>query len=254
MGASALGHQIGVNGESVIGYFYNPMHAIIHPGSISGTITAPPSKSIMQRVCAAMWVMGGNIVIKNPGSSADDNVLIALLRQAGCKIAMAPNGAMVIEAIPARMHTLEVAHFGESGLAARMCTPVLALAGREVQLTGDESLLGRPMDFLKEVLPALGVSVHMDGAGLPATINGRLMPGNIEVDGSVSSQFITGLLMAYAGAAASDVTIRVRNPVSKPYIDLTLQVMKDMGLPVPTNNDYSSFYFSPNAVQATKPA
>jgi 3-phosphoshikimate 1-carboxyvinyltransferase len=73
-------------------------------------------------------------------------------------------------------------------------------------------------------------------------IKGPLKPVNIEVDGSLSSQFLTGLLMAYGAAGAADVSIHVRNLKSKPYIDLTLQVMKDFGVEV-ENRDYESFYF-----------
>ncbi|HEY0042763.1 MAG TPA: 3-phosphoshikimate 1-carboxyvinyltransferase, partial [Flavisolibacter sp.] len=63
-------------------------------------------------------------------------------------------------------------------------------------------------------------------------------------DGSLSSQFLTGLLFAYASSKANDVTITVNNLQSKPYIDLTLQVMKDFGLPIPVNDNYQSFTFS----------
>jgi 3-phosphoshikimate 1-carboxyvinyltransferase len=71
-----------------------------------------------------------------------------------------------------------------------------------------------------------------------------LQPGNIEIDGSLSSQFLTGLLFAFSAAQASDVTISVNNLNSKPYIDLTLQVMKDFGMAIPVNNNYQSFSFA----------
>jgi 3-phosphoshikimate 1-carboxyvinyltransferase len=77
-------------------------------------------------------------------------------------------------------------------------------------------------------------------------IQGPLQPGDIEVDGSLSSQFLTGLLMAYGAAGANNVTIRVKNLKSKPYIDLTLQVMKHFGWNV-ENNNYQSFHFSNTA-------
>jgi 3-phosphoshikimate 1-carboxyvinyltransferase len=79
-------------------------------------------------------------------------------------------------------------------------------------------------------------------------IKGPLQPQNIEVDGSLSSQFLTGLLLAYASSEARDVTIKVNNLNSRPYIDLTLQVMKDFGLKIPTNNNYRSFHFDSTAL------
>ena len=75
-------------------------------------------------------------------------------------------------------------------------------------------------------------------------IQGPLEPTDIEIDGSLSSQFLTGLLMAYAAADAKDVSIKVKNLKSKPYIDLTLDVMKQYGLKVPENRNYEEFYFA----------
>jgi len=75
-------------------------------------------------------------------------------------------------------------------------------------------------------------------------IQGPLAPKNITIDGSLSSQFLTGLLMAYAASDAKDVSITVSNLKSRPYIDLTLNVMKQFGLKVPENKNYESFYFN----------
>jgi 3-phosphoshikimate 1-carboxyvinyltransferase len=78
---------------------------------------------------------------------------------------------------------------------------------------------------------------------LPLTIKGPLEPKNIQVDGSLSSQFLTGLLFAFSAAEAKDVTISVTNLASKPYVDLTLEILKKFGLKTPINNNYTSFYF-----------
>jgi 3-phosphoshikimate 1-carboxyvinyltransferase len=79
---------------------------------------------------------------------------------------------------------------------------------------------------------------------LPLQLKGPLVPADIRTDGSLSSQFLTGLLMAYAACDAKDVTIEVANLKSKPYVDLTLTVMREFGLKIPVNNNYQSFYFS----------
>jgi 3-phosphoshikimate 1-carboxyvinyltransferase len=71
-----------------------------------------------------------------------------------------------------------------------------------------------------------------------------LIPVNIQTDGSLSSQFLTGLLLAYSAANAANVTIGVANLKSRPYIDLTLSVMRAFGLKVPENREYQQFYFS----------
>ncbi len=214
----------------------------ICPGSLRGAVTAPPSKSVMQRICAAIWVRGGSIRILNPGRSADDLALLALMESAGCTIRSDASGALRIDALKAASHTLDRAFFGESGLAARMCIPILALAGRRVLLEGQESLSRRPMQFFETVLPQLGVSMSLQDGHLPGAMSGRLEPSSIVVDGSLSSQFVTGLLMAYSGAGAREVTIGVQNPVSRPYMDLTLAVMRQAGLPTPTATG-EGYYF-----------
>jgi 3-phosphoshikimate 1-carboxyvinyltransferase len=131
---------------------------------------------------------------------------------------------------------------GESGLGIRMFAPIMALTDREIIITGEGSLLSRPMDFFDTVFPQLGITVESNAGKLPLRIRGPLQPRNIEIDGSLSSQFLTGLLMAYAGAGANGVAITVKNLKSKPYIDLTLDVMKRFGWNV-GNRDYKEFYF-----------
>src|SRR5438046_10400603 len=82
-------------------------------------------------------------------------------------------------------------------------------------------------------------------------IQGPLQPKTIEIDGSLSSQFLTGLLMAYSAADATDVSIKVNNLTSKPYIDLTLDVMKQFGLKVPENRNYEEFIFHNESSQVS---
>jgi 3-phosphoshikimate 1-carboxyvinyltransferase len=120
---------------------------------------------------------------------------------------------------------------------------------------GEGSLVLRPMDFFDEVLPQLGVQIHSNQGRLPLKIEGPILPRDITIDGSLSSQFLTGLLMAYAASDASDVSIKVNNLKSRPYIDLTLQVMKSFGLKLPVNNHYEEFYFpaSDRANGSTEP-
>jgi 3-phosphoshikimate 1-carboxyvinyltransferase len=82
------------------------------------------------------------------------------------------------------------------------------------------------MDFFDEILPELGVSIQSNNGRLPLIIKGPAQPRDIEIDGSLSSQFLTGLLLAYAASGVENVTITVNNLKSLPYIDLTLKVME----------------------------
>jgi 3-phosphoshikimate 1-carboxyvinyltransferase len=87
------------------------------------------------------------------------------------------------------------------------------------------------------------VKIKSNEGKLPMTVQGPLVPATIEVDGSLSSQFLTGLLMAYSAAGAKDVSIKVNNLKSKPYIALTLDVMKQFGMNVPENKNFEEFIF-----------
>ena len=233
------------------------MIVTIQPSILSGTIHAPASKSSMQRACAAALVRKGISVIHNPGTSNDDKAALSIIREMGCEITINTN-ELIIDSSKAFIHSTSNIHnvtstinCGESGLSIRMFTPIVALSKNKITINGEGSLLKRPMDFFDEILPQLNVVINSNQGKLPLQINGPLQPKNIEIDGSLSSQFLTGLLMAYAAADANNVSIKVNDLKSKPYVDLTLKVMKDFDLHVPANNNYESFTFNKSINQQT---
>ena len=233
------------------------MIVTIQPSILSGTIHAPASKSSMQRACAAALVRKGISVIHNPGTSNDDKAALSIIREMGCEITINTN-ELIIDSSKAFIHSTSNIHnvtsiinCGESGLSIRMFTPIVALSKNKITINGEGSLLKRPMDFFDEILPQLNVVINSNQGKLPLQINGPLQPKNIEIDGSLSSQFLTGLLMAYAAADANNVSIKVNDLKSKPYVDLTLKVMKDFDLHVPANNNYESFTFNKPINQQT---
>ncbi|HVY76108.1 MAG TPA: 3-phosphoshikimate 1-carboxyvinyltransferase [Puia sp.] len=220
------------------------MHVTVSPSHIEGTIFAPASKSSMQRACAAALACRGESIVRNPGISNDDNAAIGVIRTLGAKVENRGDGALHISSSGVRPVNRFV-NCGESGLGIRMFAPLVALSEDEMTIEGEGSLLSRPMHFFDEIFPQLGVKVQSNQGRLPLQLKGPLKPANIQTDGSLSSQFLTGLLMAFAAADARDVSIGVTNLKSRPYIDLTLKVMRDFGLKVPENRNYKSFYFLP---------
>jgi 3-phosphoshikimate 1-carboxyvinyltransferase len=201
----------------------------------------------MQRACAAALLQHGTTILHNPGKSNDDLAAIDVITKLGATVTNAANGDLVIVSDGIKPKNNEV-NCGESGLGIRMFTPIAALSSETITLNGSGSLLTRPMDFFDQTLPQLGVKIASQDGKLPLRIQGPLVPANIEVDGSLSSQFLTGLLMAYGAAGAKDVTITVKDLKSKPYIDLTLQVMKHFGWEVRHEN-YERFLFSGDAAR-----
>ena len=218
------------------------MKVTIQPSAVSGNVFAPASKSSMQRACAAALVHKGQSIIRNAGVSNDDQAALHVIKALGAVINAQADGSLQIISDGIKPVTDQI-NCGESGLGIRMFTPVIALSRQSITINGEGSLLSRPMNFFDEILPQLGVQVTSQNGRLPIRLQGPLQPKNITIDGSLSSQFLTGLLMAYSAVDANNVTIKATNLKSKPYIDLTLQVMEAFQLNIPVNNNYEDFEF-----------
>ena len=208
------------------------------PGTLSGSIAAPPSKSSMQRAVACALLAEGESVIRNPSFCDDALAAMDLARGLGAvvdqghdsvRIHGAPgfSGAAARTADPG-MDTLHLS-CGESGLCMRMFSPVVALLPGTRVLGAEGSLGRRPMDMVAPALQALGASVETAGGLPPLRIGGPLHGGSIRVDAHASSQLLTGLLIALPCVPESS-SIMVDNPVSTGYLDLTLDTMRAFGV------------------------
>ncbi len=222
------------------------MRAIVHPSKLSGSQIAPASKSSMQRACAASLIHVGKTIIHNPGHSNDDLAALDVIQKLGALVEIdnASNenaGSIVVHSNGVKPIGPSM-NCGESGLGIRMFTPIAALSSELINIEGKGSLVKRPMHFFDEILPLVGVKVNSQNGFLPIQIQGPLVPANITIDGSLSSQFLTGMLMAYAATDAQDVEIKVVDLKSKPYIDLTLAVLNAFGWKVEHTN-YENFRF-----------
>ncbi|MFR8163438.1 MAG: 3-phosphoshikimate 1-carboxyvinyltransferase [Alistipes finegoldii] len=132
----------------------------------------------------------------------------------------------------------KVLHVGESGLATRLFTPIASLCGMPVTIEGRGTLLRRPMHMMIDPLRRLGVRVRDNDGYLPFEVRGPIRGGEIDVDGSVSSQFITGLLLALP-LSQHDTTLHVRSAVSTPYLDMTVDTAARFGVEI-CHNDYKA--------------
>jgi 3-phosphoshikimate 1-carboxyvinyltransferase len=228
------------------------MRATVHPSKLSGSQIAPASKSSMQRACAASLIHVGKTIIHNPGHSNDDLAALDVIQKLGAIIETAKlaNEKVKVGSILVNSNGVKpigpAMNCGESGLGIRMFTPIAALSSELISIEGKGSLVKRPMHFFDEILPLVGVKVKSQKGFLPIEIQGPLVPANITIDGSLSSQFLTGMLMAYAATDAQDVEIKVIDLKSKPYIDLTLAVLNAFGWKVEHTN-YESFRFLAHA-------
>jgi len=125
------------------------MIVTIQPSTVHGNITAPASKSSMQRACAAALVRKGISVIHNPGISNDDKAALSIIENLGAGIKKIED-SIEIDSSNFNNSPLEAGgiNCGESGLSIRMFTPIVALSHQEITINGSGSLVTRPMDFL----------------------------------------------------------------------------------------------------------
>lgn len=177
---------------------------------LKGTVIAPPSKSAAHRALICSFLAGGGTVspiINSKDMEATVGVIDALKR-----------GDSTLDCI-------------ESGSTLRFMIPVAAAMGKEVTFVGQGRLPQRPIGEYLELLPKHNVNVKSDG-GLPLTISGKLKNGSYEISGDVSSQYVTGLLLALADLEGDSAVILTTPLQSKPYVDMTVKVMKDYGVEI----------------------
>jgi len=201
----------------------------VRPGRVAGEIRAPASKSVMLRAVAAALLAEGETAIVNPSDCDDARAALGVARALGAAVTEGDDRALRIEG--GLDPTGEALDCDESGLAARMFPAIAALSERELTLSGSGTLLGRPVEAIVEPLRQLGAFCETSWGRLPIRVRGPLQGGEARVDGTLRSQFLTGLLLALP-LAPRDSRLDVRGLVSRPYIDLTLEVLGHFGIEV----------------------
>ena len=216
------------------------MDKSVSAGSIKGTITPPSSKSYAQRAIALSLLTQGRTTLRNLEFCKDTRSALKCIEALGAKVEYIDESTITIEG--GLRPTSATLHVGESGLATRLFTPIASLNPTPITIEGEGTLLYRPMTMMIEPLRQLGVEVKDGGGFLPIEVKGPIHGGEICVDGSVSSQFITGLLLALP-LAEEDTTLHVSSPVSTPYIDMTIDTARRFGVEIMHNEgDYTQFF------------
>lgn len=202
----------------------------IGPQKLQGIIQIPASKSDGQRALLAAALAQGKSVLSGLGISDDENAMKAAIQQLGAVVTENNEGNTEIEG-GLNLENSIVISAGESGLGIRLLTAVSAAFDQEVTVEGRGSLVSRPMDFFGEVLPKFGVEVKTNEGKLPISVRGPLTGAKLEVDGSLSSQFISGCLMALP-LAKSESVLTALNLASVPYVKMTLQTLSKFGIKI----------------------
>jgi 3-phosphoshikimate 1-carboxyvinyltransferase len=210
---------------------------IPHLTGAHGTVHLPGSKSISNRVLLLAALSRGKTVVHDLLASDDTAVMLAALKQMGCSVEQAGQTA-VIGGLGGKLVNAQGKLFmGNAGTAMRPLTAALALMGGDYELSGVPRMHERPIGDLVDALRQLGCSIDYLGTdGFPPL---HLKPGKlalnkpIAVRGDVSSQFLTALLMALPLVAEQDIRLEVTGElISKPYIEITLNLLARFGIRV----------------------
>lgn len=205
------------------------MKKSIAPSRIEGAISAPPSKSMMQRITAAALLAESQTTeIRNPSFSTDCVASLHVAQTLGAEVTVHKDRVVIRGGLSPAAEELSC---GESGLCLRMFTPIASLWPGPLTLHGEGTLLTRPMGMMEAPLRNLGVRCLTQNGFPPVKVQGPLRGGRTEVDGSISSQFLSGLLMALPKARINSELL-VQNLRSASYIDMTLKVLDSCGIRV----------------------
>lgn len=218
---------------------------------ISGEVHLPGSKSISNRVLLLSALAKGTTQISNLLDSDDVRHMLNALTTLGVRYQLSEcRTKCTIEGLAGlfRAQQLLEIFLGNAGTAMRPLTAALAASELEVTLTGEPRMYERPIGHLVDALRQWQADIHyLQQEGYPPLqIKGKsLKGGKLSIDGSISSQFLTAVLMVAPLLDGDSEIIITGDLVSKPYIDITLALMQRFGVTV-TNNQYQSFYVKGN--------
>jgi len=222
--------------------------------AVEGTINLPGSKSLSNRALLLAALAKGTTKVANLLDSDDIRHMLNAFSSLGVKYQLSDDKTICeIEGLGGSFNIQDglSLFLGNAGTAMRPLTAALCLKGQktgEIILTGEPRMKERPILHLVNALHQAGAEIrYLENEGYPplAIRNSGIKGGKLKIDGSISSQFLTALLMS-APLAENDTEIEIIGElVSKPYIDITLSMMKDFGVHV-ENHDYQKFYVKCN--------
>ena len=202
---------------------------------IDAAVAIPSSKSFAQRAIIAAALADGVSHLSGYTPCGDNEAAVSVARDLGAEVNANGSGLEIrgIAAFPGCID-INALHTSESGLLTRLMIPLLPMISKSpVRMTGEKTLLDRPLKGAEEMMSAFGVNMESESGDcrIPLTVTGPLHSGQAEISGRYGSQLISGLLMALP-LADKYSKVTVREPKSIPYMFITLDVMKKFGVRV----------------------
>lgn len=207
------------------------MDLLISPHPLAGNLAAIPSKSMAHRLLICAALSDGITDLVCPATSQDIDATIASLKALGAPAMRTRQGFRMVPLAKGGVRKGATLDVGESGSTLRFLLPIVAALGKGGSFLGHGRLAERPLKPLDEQLERHGCKLSARGS-FPLDVTGKLRPGRFELPGNVSSQFISGLLMA-APLLDGATQILVSEPVeSRAYVQLTIDALASFGVQV----------------------
>ena len=221
----------------------------IKPSILNGKIEIPPSKSYSHRavIAAALAENSRKSKIDNLKFSVDITTTTDIMENWGAKIKRFESALEIVGNDGRVVPKDKYVQCNESGSTIRFLIPIGITSKNELIFDGKGKLVDRPLVSYYRIFDKQGIFYKNENGKLPLTVNGKLNAGNYEIDGNISSQFITGLLYALPLLDGDSKLTINKNLESKGYIDLTLEILKLAGIEI-VNNDYKSFDIKGNQI------
>lgn len=203
------------------------MKVTINKSPASGTVTAPPSKSMAHRMLICGGLARGRSIIHGIAPSEDVLATLDCLSSLGANCTY-ENDTVIIDGIDGLAVPRDTLKCRESGSTLRFFMPLCMISGKEACLTGSETLLRRPLSVYENICDKQNILYINNGNSI--TLRGQLKSGDYKIPGNISSQFISGLLFALP-LLPGDSTIDIVPPIeSCSYINLTIRALGDFGI------------------------
>ena len=226
------------------------MNCKIEKSVLNGKIICPSNKSYTHRAIFLAALSDGKSIIKKILRSNDTIATINACRGFGVEVDELENNVTIKNTIGETVQNSMI-NAENSGTTIRIAIAIAALSGGNTTLTGDESLRKRPMQPILDALETMGVKTESYDGKPPIHINGKIQGKEISINGDISSQFISALLII-APRLPEGLIINVEgNLVSKPYVDLTIAIMKKFGVVVKIEEEHKRYIVTHQIYKST---
>lgn len=213
------------------------------PCELNGDITIPPSKSVLHRYLIASSLSRSETILKGVNSICDDvAVTIDAITQLNSDVVYL-NDFLVVKN---KDFNKKMINMKESGSSLRIMLPLLMHYNNNVEVYGEGNLVNRPLDEYFKIFDEQNIEYSHSKNNLPLSVRGKIQPGIFHVDGSVSSQFVSGLLFLLPLLDGESKIIVENKLESLPYVKLTIKVLNDFDINIQYNNEYSEFIIAGN--------